>query len=320
MRIPKFLSPSSIDLFYKDRSEFYLKYLADNRPPKIPQTRPMSIGSAFDAFAKSYMAKNLFGEVRPQFEARKIFEEQVEPQNRDWAWENGMHVFGMYLKNGAMGDLMLELEAASEEPRFEFTVEDRVTHSSSFEGVPLLGKPDVYFKTKDGYGIVYDFKVNGYCSKGNTSPKPGYVWLRDSGGKKPAHKKALPLGDHGGIQYNTAQNLEDIDEQWATQLAIYGWLLGEPICSEFLTGIEQIVGKETDDKPSIRCASHRVLVSCQFQQVLFERIKHAWTTIHSGHIFDNLTKEESDKRCAVLDDYHKAFGGEQDDWFQEVTR
>ena len=94
MRQPKFLSPSSIGKWNDDREEYYLRYLADNRPPKMAQTLPMSIGSAFDAYTKSYISERLFGkDARPEFNFSAIFEKQVESQNRDWAKKHGKHAF-----------------------------------------------------------------------------------------------------------------------------------------------------------------------------------------------------------------------------------
>ena len=53
MRKPKHLSYSSLSLWYKDREEFFVRYLSDTKAPRLPQENYMSIGSAFDAYAKS---------------------------------------------------------------------------------------------------------------------------------------------------------------------------------------------------------------------------------------------------------------------------
>ena len=52
MRQPEHLSYSSFSLWYKDRDEFFIRYLAETKAPRLPQERYMSIGSAFDAYAK----------------------------------------------------------------------------------------------------------------------------------------------------------------------------------------------------------------------------------------------------------------------------
>ena len=94
MRRPRYLSPTAISLWSKSREDYYIQYMADNRPPRDPQTMPMSIGSAFDAFAKNFLHQALFGVGNdPRFDLETLFQAQVEPQNRDWAWKNGAEAF-----------------------------------------------------------------------------------------------------------------------------------------------------------------------------------------------------------------------------------
>ena len=61
MRIPKSLSYSSLSLWEKDIDEFYAKYLSDHAAPRLPQTPPMAVGSAFDAEVKAALHAALFG-------------------------------------------------------------------------------------------------------------------------------------------------------------------------------------------------------------------------------------------------------------------
>jgi len=324
MRIPKYLSNTSISLFYSDRMEFYLKYLAKDRPPRIPQTRPMSVGSAFDAYVKSYLVEKLLGVgVKSEFALDAIFTKQVEKHNRDWALEAGRYTFECYKRSGALADLMLELSLAKMEPRFEFTV------SRIINDIPLLGKPDVWFVTKHDVHMIMDWKVNGYCSRSAVSPRKGYVSVADGWD----HKKMPPSRNHrachrdaqllsiGGIICNVAVFLEDVDQKWADQTSLYGWLMGEEIGSRFITGIDQIVAKP-GNPPILRIARHRCIVSAIYQKQLWDNIVNCWDTIQSGHIFDDLSREASDARCQVLDDYYKAYDGDdpKEKWFQEITR
>src|SRR5579872_3823999 len=92
-RKPSYLSYSSLSLFEKDKEEFFLKHLASNRPDRIPQERPASVGSSFDARVKSELSIVL-GIAGNKFE--DLFEAQVEPQNRDWALPAGQYVFEQY--------------------------------------------------------------------------------------------------------------------------------------------------------------------------------------------------------------------------------
>jgi hypothetical protein len=324
MREPKYLSPTSISKWRKDRQEFYLSYLADNRPPRIPQNQPMSIGAGFDAYIKAYLHSRLFGPGDPKFEFATIFESQVEPQNRDWAKIHGAHVFSEYRASGALANLMLELADADGPPKFEFRIEGRVAHSACVEGIPLLGIPDISFYNKHGNFFEYDWKVNGYCSPKTTSPKKGYVRLFADGGNKGPHKDAHLL-EVNGVLINIAHPLEDVDLDWANQLCIYSWISGAEIGSRFIVGIDQIVAKGSGtDYPVLRIACHRNRISAEYQESLHNQIAEIWTRIQRGAeaIFDDMTEDESKDRCAVLDRYHKGYEEEHKDgdWFSEATR
>jgi hypothetical protein len=325
MRQPKYLSPTSISRWKKDRSEFYLSYLADHRPPRIPQNHPMSIGAAFDAYIKAYLHQRLFGVgADPRFKFSTIFEEQVEPQNRDWAKEHGGYVFAVYKKSGALANLMLELADADGPAQFEFTLEGRVAHSACVEGIPLLGKPDLKFVNKQGAFFVDDWKVNGYCSKSTTSPKKGYVRLFEGDGTQKGSHKDAHLMEIDGVIINIAHPLETVDIDWANQLCIYSWLLGAKVGSHFNVGIDQIVAKGSGtDFPILRIACHRNRISPEYQMLLHDEIAMIWNRIQQGpkYIFD-MSTDESEARCIVLDHFYRGYQEEHKDadWFSEATR
>lgn len=327
MRMPKYLSPTSIALFYQSEEEFYLRYLTDKSPPKMPQTDPMAVGSAFDAHVKSYIYEKFYGKKDPAFELETILTAQVEPQNRDKAIEAGRYCFECYTKYGSLADLMLELDQASDNPRMEFKVEGRVTHDATVEGVPLSGKPDLYFKTRDGAHVIYDWKVNGYYGNGNTSPKPGYIMVRgDASFNKlnAPHKDAQIFRDKG-IMLNAAQYLEHINDDWANQLSVYGWLMGEPVGGDFIVGIDQLVfSNALPAKPKCRIAAQRCRISATYQQQWFAKVSWVWTVLQSNHIFRGLSKEDSLARQTMLDNQFAAYTGDPTDkneaWFKAATR
>ena len=310
MRIPKYLSPTAINLWRKDEEDYYLRYLADVRSAREPQTQPMSIGSAFDAFAKSYLHEALFGkgaDVRYGKEA--IFEEQVQPHHRDWAWKNGQFVFDEYKNIGCLSDLMLELNKAVGKPRFEFTIEDTI--STTIGDIPLLGKPDIFFINDEAARVILDWKVNGYCSASNTSPMKGYIKLRQRGKPEKMHRDCH-LMVVNGIMINVGMHLEDGKTDWADQLSVYSWLLGEPFGSaDMITGIDQIVGGPT----KLRFATHRLRISADYQFELLAVIEQMWETINSDWIFRGMTQEDSAARCDLLDSIG---GNESDPLFQEI--
>lgn len=323
MRTPKYLSPSSISLWDSNREEFYLKYLAENRPEKFKQTLPMAAGSAFDAKIKSYLHEKLFGKNHPkaaEFEFDTIFTAQVEAHNRDWALPVAKHIFDRYCLCGAMADLMQELQRAAGPPRFEFSIEGFVTGKAA--SVPVLGKPDLFLVNAQGARVVLDFKVNGFCSNTPTSPKKGYVKCRDGwlpGEKKATRGSGMPHSEciptpYLGININKQILMEQVDPSWANQLSIYSWLLGEEIGSQnVIIGIDQICSAPNPaGSPWLRFASHRCRIGSEYQFALFEHIQYIWLRIQSGWIFDTMTEEQSMIHQQDLDQMAKNLTGDDD--------
>lgn len=314
MKKREYLSPTAIKTYYEDLDKFYLWYLSESPPPKALQTQPMSIGSAFDAYVKSYLHGVIYGNNSdPRFEFQTLFEAQVEPHNRDWALVHGKYAYECYVKSGALADLLIELQEASEDPIFEIEVRGiiegkREGITREVEGMTLLGKPDLYFKNKENFAVVRDWKVNGWCSNSPVSPAKGYIKLRHSNGPTGHdghHKEAFPIR-YKGATVNLNNPLDTVNKDWAEQVAIYGWLLGEPVGSGFLVGIDQLVCKPNHPFPIVRIAEHRTIITPSFQWDLYQRALKVWDVIHSDWIFRDMTKLESQGKCKMLDDRCKA--------------
>lgn len=320
MRQIEYLSPTSVGKWLQERDEFYLSYLTDDRPPKPPQTQPMAVGSAFDAYIKADLYKTLGVGTDPAYSFEALFEHQVEEQNRDWARPAGQHCYDAYKALGAYDAILAQLRASDVTPRFEFELRGPVTHLG--ESIVFLGKPDVVFQLQ-GQTIVYDWKVNGFCGKYAKSPEPGYTLLRGGsrGAGKP-HKDCMPQ-DVNGITINTRGGLESIKGgDWARQVSIYAWLLGAPVGSDFVSGIDQLVGKPGDLFPEIRVAEHRYRVGMMFQNAVFSTAAAIHKAIANDHIFDDLSFEDDKKRRSALDKMGAAFNpaDDRDKLFLAMTR
>jgi hypothetical protein len=301
-RKPTYLSPTSMALWRQNPDEFYMKYLAEKKPPKIPQNQAMSIGSSFDAYVKSYLYEKIFGKGNnPKFDLRALFEAQVEPHNRDWAWKNGEICFKAYESSGSLSDLVTELEGSIGDPRFETEVFGTVNGyregvTLQIGGVPFLGKPDVYFINKKGARVILDWKVNGYCSKWGSSPVPGYIKCREYNKIPDCHKDAIPA-IFKGIVINLAHFLEDVNGEWADQLSVYSWLCGEDIGSDFIAAIDQLCWRNGN----CRVAQHRARIHSDYQFKIFANAQKLWDIIQSNWIFRELSESESAERCRLLE-------------------
>lgn len=274
---PKYISPSAVKVYERDKEEFYLRYIAKNRPPRPQQTQPMSIGSSFDAYVKTYLMERLGH--KQSFE--DLFEAQVEPHNRDWAREHGKYVFDFYKSQGGCTRLLGILENAIE-INFESKVQGEVN------GIPILGIPDLCFITKEGIPFIHDWKVNGYCSKSNTSPNKGYI-LMNPGGK--IHKDADIFYEYGIAMSCTY--MEELSRDWAIQEAMYLWVLGNKPGTQMFASIDQIVNKGGPNG-DLRLAHFISEIGTKFQRELIGLIGEIWE-------YANCHYDEE------LENYHKAF-------------
>lgn len=319
MRKPTYLSPSALAVFERSKDDYYLQYIAEDRPPRMAQTNAMAAGSAFDAYIKSFLHDRIYGKGHKdaaKYELQTIFEAQVEPAIRDEAFKVGAYLFACYKESGALADLMLEIQNAVDEPQFEFTVQGIVEGrreglSTKKTGVPLLGKPDLKFINSKGAHAIFDFKVNGFYSKSNTSPMQGYVELREQDVEGPhwqrrgQHKNAF-VSEYKGMRINVGGYLETYNADWATQLSVYSWLMGESVGSETLIGVDQLVcngAKRRGDWPLLRIASHRLRVSQDFQYLAQERFQRLWNILieEPFYFFREYSLQESQAKCLELD-------------------
>lgn len=300
MREIKALSPTSIMLFWRNPELWYLKYLVEPRLPSQLQTRPMSVGSAFDAFIKATLYQRYYGQVPVghPFSAKTLLEKQVDPHNLEWATEAGLNCLSQYERSGALADLLLE---TSELPKFEFPLREKLTLDGL--DVPITGIPDMYYTSTTD--VILDWKVNGYCAKSMTSPAPGYIMCRDgwdfsrmkpSRTHRKSHPDVIPRQYHGIKISNVS--LETAHEDWATQTATYAWLLG---IKDYVAGIEQLCGVPNPPAaPNLRIASHRAVISTAFQETLAGKYAQCWLAYKSGHIFLTESRAASDDKCAFL--------------------
>jgi hypothetical protein len=338
MRTPTYLSYSSVSLFEKEPDEFYLKYLSENRPPRLPQTPPMCVGSSFDAYVKADLHASLFGlGSDPEYELDALFTSQVEEPNRDFAWKAGAYCFEKYKLTGSHDELLALLQQSTEPPRFECRL------TGTIGGAPFLGKPDCRFVLDLGFGrvsVVFDWKVKGFCSKYSASPTKGYALCRDGyapiPNKKGVLKASLSHGtshkmfmewDYRGLKINR-DYMENCSSEYADQCTLYGWLLGEEVGGDTLVFIDELCCKSAGDVlegeyPFIRVANHRARVKPEYQQALVERVGRCWGAITSGHVFLDDSREESDLRIETLEDMATGLasdGSDEEEFFNVCTR
>ncbi len=103
-----------------------------------------------------------------------------------------------------------------------------------------------------------------------------------------------------GIKLNgdPRSQLEYTKTEWARQLAIYGWLLGEPVGGDFVVAIDQIVcGNGVVEG----IAQHRCSIGSLFQKETYDEARALWALCHSDWFFRDLSKGSSKIKQDMLD-------------------
>lgn len=300
-RLPPALSPSALARWEDRREEFFERYISPVRTPRQPQVNYMAVGSAFDAFVKSQIHSDIYGKAQTkgsQFDRQKLFESQVEEHIRDEVWERAEFLFNQYRMTGSYADLMSEIHKSNYAPEMEFKV------STEVNGVPIMGYPDLRYITKGGIHVIADFKVNGAFSNHGVSPLKGYKVARsikrNGEIKRETHKDYVEeqLGDITISKHC----LGSFSRDWATQLTMYAWCLGEtPGDENFVTRMEQIACRPTKSGDiNVKIASHVSRISQNFQLEVMMRLCQCWQFVTVGHIFTDFTFEENLEHCKLL--------------------
>ena len=300
MRKPKALSPSALARWEDRREEFYKIYCSEVRTDREPQVNYMAVGSAFDAFVKSAIHCAVFGDAQNKgsdFEFQTLFEKQVEPHIRDDVLERATFLWDGYQKTGAYSNLLASIMQSDFAPEMEFKVYSKIN------GVPIMGYPDLRYVTKELVHVITDWKVNGAYSAHGVSPVQGYKVARSIKKdqiKEETHKKYVPK-TFRDVEVN-ANCLSDFSPDWATQLTMYAWCLGEPAGSEdYVIRMEQLACRRGKSGLNVKYATHMSQITGRFQMDVMRRLVECWACIEREHIFTDLTLEESKEHCELVD-------------------
>lgn len=295
MRVPKRLSLSALSLAESNREEYFLRYICPTsmRPARSPQTGPMSVGSAFDAIVKSFINRELDLQLEG-FRMRDLVAQQCDPETLPESFQIACVLWDQYKECGAYDNLIELIKRSANSCKMEYDL------TSTIEGVALLGKPDLHFETSCGAHVITDWKVSGSCSKCGVSPQQGYMLALDTNNTRThgqPHSKFVSIEHSPGVIVS-AIPMDKTTDYWADQLTTYAWCLGEPIGSQnFIARIEQIAVR-----PGLRakCCVHQAKVSVDHQHRLLERYQKLWEACQSGHIFDDVSRSESDDKCEAI--------------------
>ena len=285
IRKPAYLSPSALKMYRADVEKYFSTYLAIERPPRFPQTKPMAVGSGFDAYVKADLSHR-YGAAKP-YDFDTLYNDQVEVGMRDLVRADSLHCWESYKNSGALHGLYRLLDRSSS-VSFETRLDGVISHGNS--SVTLCGIPDMLF-TIDDLDVIFDWKVNGYYSK--ASPKAGYAHLYPDG----IHHKDCYLLDHYGIKCNAAW-FNDLYDEWAMQLTTYSWLGGLPVGNRQLCMLHQLAWDSRSG--SVRVAEHSGLINPAYQLALYEEYVALWQSLQDNTLLPASQVERLNREAQTM--------------------
>ena len=308
MRMPDYISPSQVSLFYSDREEYYMRYLSDNRLPRLPQTDAMALGGAVDSHLKRALAKRYLDpsdarlEEGGEYSLSEMLSHAIEPHlDAERLTELGRELFSHYVESGAWERLIADMDKMD---AGSLCMEQSVFYTCPTTGMKLMGKPDIAFK-RNGVGHVYDMKVNGFFSKNGASPLKNHIW---NSYDHMAHKDVVQHRHACGTLVDVSGFFSP---DYVRQISTYSWaLFGRD--SLVIGGIEQLACKAlkgNERRPprsvvsgvGVTYVSTRALIGSAVQDALFDEYLRMFRCLQSGWIFDHLSRSESDDLCATLE-------------------
>lgn len=274
----EYLSPSSMQEMENCDYAFYLKRMAGLAWPDYVQGVAAAIGSAFDSYVKHALAEELGLGNDPRFSVDNLINATVDEENRSAAVPMGQLIFKHYQSSGMYQSLLDEgLGSIELDSRKPIVVGDTE--------IPFVGKPDAALID----ATIVDWKVQGSASKHGASPTPGYAYGKRGFNKLGAHKRC-------------GEPLENLNDKWALQLAIYSWLY---------TGIEPFRDIPVAiENVSVRSGKYtftsiRTHITAEYQKQVWERAKAAWHKAQTGEINDPMPNSRKcfpyNTRCPMAD-------------------
>jgi len=265
----------------------------------------MAFGSAFDSFVKHALVRHLYGEQAVQrgepYHLETLFASTVDPEQQAWAWETGKWAFSKYQEFGAFDALLSEMKDAKSLPKFEDNLNATITLPSGTQ-IPLHGYPDGWYRNAEDQLIILDWKCNGYKAKSNISPRKHYILQRP----KLTPYKTATVKEFNGITINEGICFSEVSPEWATQILLYSWMLGEPVGhSPVVAQIDQILLKPSKTEqeiltPGCRIVTYRSLILEEFQQKVISQLEDVWKAVQRGSIYLNMDEEEAHQRVQQM--------------------
>lgn len=244
------ISPSTFADWKRCQYKVYLKKQSGEILPTFKSSLAMTIGIAFDAFIKDYIAKKR-GIRSPLLDLNYMLTKSIPEELREESIKQGREIAKIYIELGLakpylenIYDILLEQELYAQ-----------INH------VPILGQLDMIVN-----GIPFDWKTRGFE---NNRAYPHKGWHRHV-------KYNTRDGSHVLIGEDPHISMEDKNTPWAIQMMFYNWLVGNEVKRTYY--IHEIC--KCDDY--IHFVLHKGEISCAFELYLIKDLKLMWEHITNG--------------------------------------
>lgn len=280
MNLPIFrqLTYISPTMFLKWRAcqfKVYLSRLAGHTYPEQERSYAASVGTAFDAFVKDYIAikrKIVSPVLSLDFLLKGLSKESII---------HGKQIAKVYINSGWI-QLFLDIK--------ELRLEQEVY--GNYANVPILGRIDAILD-----GVPFDWKVRGANSgiAGNSAnkiyPTKGFGERTEfdliSGGSK----KIIYLA---GQKVPQEIPLEQRNEDWAIQLLFYNWLVRD---IPYKFQIHEIVQQDNN----LIFVNHEYIIGLEFARQIKQELDIMWNKINYQLYYADI--EEPRPRTQICENY-----------------
>jgi hypothetical protein len=260
------ISPSTFADWKRCQYKVYLKKQSGEIQPTYKSSLAMSIGSAFDAFIKEYIAKKR-GIKSPLLDLNLMLTKNIPESLRPEAIKQGRELAKIYIDLGLAAPYLEKIY----DIKLEQELYIQINH------IPILGQLDMIAN-----GVPFDWKTRGFE---NNSAYPHKGWQRHI-------KYNTNNGTFDILEQDAPISMENKNPAWATQLMFYNWLAGNEAKSSYY------VHEICKCKDSIHFVLHTGTISLPFALTLIQDLTLMWEQLcNSGSDDIGLSVIEVPKPC-----------------------
>ena len=257
----------------------YLSRLAGHTYPEAERSYPASVGTAFDAFVKDYIAKKRNIKNIPTLDLSRLLTGLSKE-----SIEHGKIIAKAYIESGWIQQFLDVKDIRLEQEVFK-----------NHGGIPILGRIDAIIND-----VPFDWKVRGTSLTSNytTYPTKGYGERYEYDLEKLKGQKVIYLSNQKVPQEIP---LEQRNEEWGIQLLFYNWLIrSTPYKFQIHEIVQQSSGKAGGGE--LIFVNHEYVISLEFSYRIKAELDIMWKQISEQLYYAEI--EEPRPRTQICEAYN----------------